>query len=228
MRWLTGSLRRRVAVTFALGGLLLCATFAIAAYSITRGNLIDQRERTVVRRAYQDARLLRDQLATAGTSPADALATLPAPGTTAVVLYHRGRWYSTSLDIGSTAIPPALRATTQPDGQGGQVAYLTARIVGQPRLVVGVPIAAVDAVVYEVAPLGELNAALRTLGTVLTAGTLTATALAALVGAQLARQVLRPLRPLSSTAVAIAAGDLASPSGSPPPAGAGAAHPAPG
>ena len=208
MRWLTGSLRRRVAVTFALGGLLLCAAFAAAAYSLTRQDLIDQRERAALRRAYQDARLLRDQLATTGTSPADALAALPVSGATAVVVHHRGRWYSSSLDVGSSAVPEALRRATAPGPGPGRVAHLTTRVAGQPRLVVGVPVAAVDAVLYEVVPLNELRTGLRSLASVLAVGTLAATGLAALVGAQLARQVLRPLRPLSWTAGAIAAGDL--------------------
>ena len=197
-----------MAATFALGGLLLCATFAVAAYSITRENLLDQRERTALRRAYQDARLLRDQLATAGTSPADALAALTPPGETAVVVHHRGRWYSSSLDIGSAAIPDELRRSTEPGADGGQVAYVRVRSDEGPRLVVGVPVPVVDAVLYEVAPLTELQNGLRTLATVLASGTLIATALAALVGARLARQALRPLRPLSTTAAAIAAGDL--------------------
>ncbi len=206
--FLGGSLRRRVAVTFALGGLLLCATFAGAAYSITRDNLLDQRERTALRRAFQDARLLRDQLTTAGTSPADALAALTPSGNTAVVVQHRGRWYSSSLDIGSAAIPDSLRRSSEPGPDGGQAAYVRVRSDGEPHLVVGVPIASVDAVLYEVAPLTELQSELRILATVMTSGTLVATALAALVGARLARQALRPLCPLSSTAAAIAAGDL--------------------
>lgn len=85
---------------------------------------------------------------------------------------------------------------------------MTATVRGQPQLVVGVPVPAVDAVIYEVASLTELNAALRTLAIVLTAGTLAASALAALAGRRLAGQVLRPLHPLAATGVAIAAGDL--------------------
>ncbi len=125
-----------------------------------------------------------------------------------MVLHVRGRWYASELDVGSAAIPETLRRRSEPGPEGGQVAHLFAQIAGRPRLVVGVPVAAADAVVYEVAPLDELQTALRVLATVLSAGTLAATGLAALVGARLAQQVLRPLAPLSSTAAAIAGGDL--------------------
>lgn len=104
------------------------------------------------------------------------------------MVHYRGRCYSSSLDIGSAAIPDSLRRSSEPGPDGGQASYVRVRIDGAPRLVVGVPVATVDAVLYEVAPLTELQSGLRTLATVLASGTLVATALAALVGARLARQ----------------------------------------
>ncbi len=60
------------------------------------------------------------------------------------MVHYRGRCYSSSLDIGSAAIPDSLRRSSEPGPDGGQASYVRVRIDGAPRLVVGVPVATVD------------------------------------------------------------------------------------
>src|SRR3954468_22911423 len=107
-RLLPGSLRRRGGLAFMLRGLTVCAAFAVVTYSLSRNYLLEQRERSALRQAYFDASLLRGQLGTAGTSPADALAALAPQGSSAVLLSRGGEWFSTSLDVGSDAVPARL------------------------------------------------------------------------------------------------------------------------
>ncbi|NHC45019.1 HAMP domain-containing histidine kinase [Motilibacter sp. K478] len=199
-----GSLRRRVALAFTLGGLAVCALFALLSYSVTRSYLLEQRERTVLRQAYLDASLLRAQLSASGTSPADALAALAPQRTGAVLVAQGGEWFSSSLEIGSDVVP----ATLQRAAGEGTPALMRADVLGTPSLLVAIPVPAVEAVVYEVSPLAELQTTLRTLAVVLGAGAAAATLLAAVLGLRASRAVLRPLDPMAGTAAAIASGEL--------------------
>lgn len=199
-----GTLRSRIVVALTAGGLVVCVAFALATYSIARGYLLDQRQRSVLRQAYSDASFLRLRLATTGTAPADALAALSPEGGTAVLVEQNGRWVSSLLDVGPDAVPDAVRA----QARAGRVAYAPARLTGGPALAVGIPMASVDAIVYEIAPLTELQTTLRVLSWVLAAGTLVGTGLAGLVGLWARRRILQPLAPITSTAAAIAGGDL--------------------
>lgn len=204
-RWLTPvSLRRRVTVAFALGGLAVSVLFASATYALTRGFLLDQRERTVLRQAFVDASVLRGQLSTAGTTPSQALATLDPQGAVAVLIHRDGEWFSSSLDVDAGAVPARVVAAAE----NGQVAYAPAVVLDTPSLVVGIPLPSEAAVVYEVRSQAEVSATLRTMAAVLGAGAAAAVLLAALFGARSSRRVLRPLDPLAGTAAAIASGQL--------------------
>nr|WP_269205110.1 HAMP domain-containing sensor histidine kinase [Motilibacter aurantiacus] len=85
---------------------------------------------------------------------------------------------------------------------------MRADVLGTPSLLVAIPVPAVEAVVYEVSPLAELQTTLRTLAVVLGAGAAAATLLAAVLGLRASRAVLRPLDPMAGTAAAIASGEL--------------------
>ena len=172
----------------------------MTSYGLVRGYLLEQRHRTVLRQAYLDANFLRGQLGTSGVAESDAIAALAPQGVTAVIVQRGGHWFSSSLDADSSAVPAALRARAE----AGDVAFVPTVQGGEPALAVAVPLPSVDAVVYELAPLTELQSTLRILAVVLSAGTAAAAALAGLLGLWAARRVLRPLDPLASTAAAIA------------------------
>jgi two-component system sensor histidine kinase MtrB len=187
-----------------MGGLGVCLFFATTTYSIAREYLTEQRYRVVLRQAYADANFLRSRLATTGTRAADALAALSPEGATAVLVERNGRWSSSVLGAGPDIVP----ATVRRGAAAGQVAYAPARFEGGPALAVGIPLADVGAVVYEVASLTELQTTLRVLSTVLSAGTVAAAGLATVLGLWARRRILQPLAPLATTAAAIASGDL--------------------
>jgi signal transduction histidine kinase len=186
------------------GGAAVCAVFAVVTYSIARGSLTEQRLEVALRQAYTGANFLRSQLATNGTTPAEALAALNPEGGTAVLVERRGRWVSSELDVAPDVVPAAVREHVA----AGRVAHAPGRWRDAPVLVVGVPLASVDAAVYEIAPVAELQSTLRVLSTVLSLGTVLGTALAAMLGLWARRRVLQPLQPIATTAAAIASGDL--------------------
>ncbi|RKS75568.1 signal transduction histidine kinase [Motilibacter peucedani] len=202
-RW-PRSLRRRQALASAVAGLAVAVLSAGATYELARTFLLDQRQRTVLRQTYLDAAVLQAQLRTAGVRPSEALAALDSRGATALLLHRQGSWYSSSLDVDSRSLPRELVEAVR----GQSVAVVPARVLGAPSLVVGVPLPAVDAEVYEVRPQQELQQTLRTLALVLASGAAAATVLSAALGAWSGRAVLRPLDPLASTAAAIASGEL--------------------
>jgi signal transduction histidine kinase len=198
------SLRRRLTLAFALGALAVSVLFASATYALTRNVLLAQRENTILRQAYLDANVLRNELTTAGTSPTEALALLEPQGATAVLIHRDGQWYSSSLEVDSGAVPAELQAAAV----AGSIATTPARVLGVPSLVVGVPLTSAGAEVYEIRPLSEVQETLRTLATVLAAGAAAAVLLSAALGARAGRRVLQPLAPLADTAGAIASGTL--------------------
>ncbi len=196
-------LRARVAAAFGVGALLVSVVLAGTTFLLARGYLLDQRETAATSAAFLDADFLRSRLATAGTQVDDALAELPTDGGD-VVVRSGDSWYSTSLDVGARDVPAALRDLVGSGSAGRERVDSPAG----PRLVVGVPVAGADLDVYEIAPLGELQSVLRTLGWVLAAAALGATAAGAGVGLWASRRVVQPLDQVAGAATRIAAGEL--------------------
>jgi two-component system sensor histidine kinase MtrB len=204
LRHRTQTLRSRIILAFTAAGLVLCSVFALATYSIARGYLQQQRHRGVLRQAYIDANFLRDRLTTSGTTIADAVAALNPEGATAVLVERGGRWSSSKLGVGPKAVPFQV----QRQAGLGRVAYAPTRVGDAAGLAVGVPVPGVGVIVYEITPLTEMQATLRVLSAVLSAGTLLGAVTALLVGLWARRRILKPLAPITSTAAAIAGGDL--------------------
>jgi signal transduction histidine kinase len=197
-------LRVRVVGGFAAGALLLSASMALSSYLVTRGFLLDGRERASVRAAEFDARVLRDGLATDRPDIVELLRSLDTGGTRRAMLYQDGRWYTRTADLGVTsAVPPRLRAMVD-DGRPG---LQRVRVDGVPAVVVGIPLGEGTAL-YEVDQLRELDQTLRILGWVLTVVAAATASAGAGLGWYAARYVLRPLRSVADTAQEIAAGDL--------------------
>ncbi|MGH8969282.1 MAG: ATP-binding protein [Actinomycetes bacterium] len=200
------SLRGRIVLAFGLGTLVLTSLLAVFTFLLSRSYLLEQRQRSVVRQAYVDAALVRDQLSTTGANVQHALDAVDPRSATALVLHRGDQWFSSSLDLGASALPGRLVREVD----SGRPAYLRTDIAGVPSLVVGVPLPAVGATVYEVAPLTELDQSLELLAIVLAVGAVVATAGGLLLGVYASRRVVQPLYSVAGTAADIAAGSLAS------------------
>jgi two-component system sensor histidine kinase MtrB len=199
----TPGLRARIVLGFAAGTLLVSAVLVTTTFALARGYLLDQREHALTRQAFADANVARSRLSSAGAEVPSILSDLPSSGAD-IVVHRGGSWYSSGLDVGAHDVPGALRGVVA-SGSAGTVRTSKA---GTPRLVVGVPVPAAGIDFYEISPLTELQASLRTLATVLAAGAAAATAAGAAFGAWASRRAVRPLEQVAQVATSIAAGDL--------------------
>ncbi|WP_433075890.1 ATP-binding protein [Dactylosporangium sp. CA-052675] len=197
-------LRTRVVAGFAAGALTLSACMALASYELTRNELIGGRERSAVRSATFDARVVSAGLNADRPDIGGMLRTLDTGGNRRVLVFHLGKWYSRHAETASTsAVPQSLQRLVGESGQGIQRTTLD----GSPVVIVGILLSPATAL-YEIDSMRELDQNLRTIGWVLA---LVASAVA-LAGAGLGwyatRYVLRPLRSVATAAQGISAGDL--------------------
>jgi two-component system, OmpR family, sensor histidine kinase MtrB len=199
-------LRTRVVGGFAAGALLLSASMALVSYQVTRGFLLDGRERASIRAAQFDARVVQEGLAAEPADIRELLRSLDTGNSRRVMVRRDGQWFTRTADVGVTAaVPQRLREMVD----GGRQAVQRVRVGGVPALVVGIPLSSGTAL-YEVDEFRELDQALQILWWVL-AVVAAATAIAgAGLGWYAARYVLRPLRSVADTAQRIAGGDMGS------------------
>lgn len=200
--WPVTSLRGRVMVTLAVGAALVSLALTLSVYTISRGYLTEQRERSVERQAGGDAAFVRARLDLHGQTPAEIIDDLDPPGNTVALLLVDGHWYASKPEIGPHDLPADLR--TPP---ASPVPATSVTIGGEPFLVAGQPLGD-GTVFYEVAPLRGLRSALEVVSRTLIACGIAATVAAALVGLWASRRLLRPLRQLADTAVQVADGQL--------------------
>ncbi|MGY1704028.1 sensor histidine kinase [Geodermatophilus sp. SYSU D00697] len=196
-------LRARIVLGFAAGTLLVSAVLVTTTFLLARGYLLDQREASLTRQALSDANVLSSRLATAGTEVGDAVGELVPSGGADVVVRSGDSWFSSSLDVGARDVPAELRAVVE----AGSASTVRVETASGPALLVGIPVAA-DVEFYELSPLTELQQVLRTLGTVLGAGALAATAAGAAFGWWASRRAVAPLEQVAAAATRIAGGEL--------------------
>ncbi|MGI5242564.1 ATP-binding protein [Dactylosporangium sp. CA-139066] len=203
MRWRAG-LRTRVVAGFAAGALTLSASMALVSYEVTRTYLIAGRERSAVRSATFDARVVSAGLSAEHPDIAGMLRSLDTGGNRRVLVFHLGQWYSRNADTGaSDAVPQSLQRLVSDTGQGIQ----RVAVDGSPAVVVGLLLTPASAL-YVIDYLGELDQSLRTLGWLLALAAAVVAAAGAGVGWYATRYVLRPLRSVADAAQGITAGDL--------------------
>lgn len=197
-------LRVRVTAGFALGALVLSAAMAGLSYELTRQTLLASRERTAVRAAYQDARVVQAGLATQPSDIVAVLRSLDTGGNRRAVLRRDGRWYARNADVGLTeAVPASLQRLVELGQSGAQRVQTDTG----PAVVVGVPLPGATGF-YVVDSLEELDHTLRVLAMVLTIVAAVTTASGAGLGWWMTRRALRPLDAVATAAKEITAGDL--------------------
>jgi signal transduction histidine kinase len=190
--------------TFALGALILCLVLAAASFTVTRGYLLSQRERTAEHVAQAHADAVDDGLLTRGTAVAPVLAAVRLSDGTQSLLHYRGQWYTSAVGIGPDDIPSELRAlVTAGKGQHQRIA-----LGGGPVVVIGLSLTRANAQYYEVAALNELNSTLHTLSGVLLIVSGIVTLCGAAAGLWTSSRLLRPLTRLADTSREIAGGRL--------------------
>lgn len=202
--WERLGLRGTVTAYFALGALLVSALLSVGTYFAARHYLIEQRQQTALRQAFADASYVADGLLTQGVNVPQVLGSVNAPSDSEVIVRLGGRWYTTSLTQGPQTIPSTV---TTGVGEGG-VSYVWTRTRGAAAIVIGVPLPAVDAELYEVAVTGELTSTLSTLSIVLGSFALLSTTAGAALGRLASRRLMTPLDDVAKAAAQIGAGGL--------------------
>jgi signal transduction histidine kinase len=208
-------LRARVTLTFALGAALLSAAMSVITFGLTRENLLNQREETAVSQAAQNAGKIADSLEPTGSQTIECnastietnLSNLTKPGGAQVVLRCNNTWHSANALFDQNDIPASLIERVNED----QPARMRTDYEGEPLLITGVPITAldgIDAQYYEGQSLGELETTLSGLGISLLGASALTTLAGGLLGFWASRRVVRPLLDVGRAADAIAGGRL--------------------
>lgn len=197
-------LRARVMVWFGLVSLVVTSTLAILTWQLSTGYMIDQRERSAVRQATSNARLVQQTIQRDGAGLDELLTGLGAELESAVLLVDGGEWISS----GNLVDPKRLPAGFLTRVQDGQTAHERTVLDGVPVMAVGLPLPDIQATYVEVSPLRELDRTFRYLSWILITGPIAGGLAGALLGRWAANHALRPLSRLTAAAGAAAEGDL--------------------
>lgn len=209
-RWERLGLQARVALLFALGGLVLAATLSLVTLAFTRQNLLSERDESAFASFRTNAAAVEAQL----TEDIDELAVqaiIPSLATTRgeFALLRVGDQWEASLGLAfdETDVPSNLAQVVD---EAGNAARIRTVINDSPVIVSGVrlPGEGRDAAYYEAVRLDDIEETLRSLGLVLVLASAVTSVLAALIGTWAARRTLTPLRDVRHAAESLAAGEL--------------------
>ncbi|HEY0637639.1 MAG TPA: HAMP domain-containing sensor histidine kinase [Pseudonocardiaceae bacterium] len=198
-------LRTRVMAAFCLASMAITSLLAVATWQLSSSYMLDQRERSAVRQARVNARLVDATMSRRPAGLPELLTGLGAEVESGVLLVNDGEWITSGNLVNTRNLPAGLVAMVQ----GGRAAHQRVVLDGVPSLVVGLPIPAAEASYVEVSPLRELDRTLRFLSWMLVAGIAVSGLAGALIGRWAATHALRPLTDLTGVAAAAAAGNLA-------------------
>jgi two-component system sensor histidine kinase MtrB len=196
--------RRRVQLSFALGGLALSVFLGSVTWALTTRYLYEQRAESTIRQTAASLQQVEQGLQALPRRPAEVLDRSRSPSSDALLLLD-GSWFSSELGLAADDLPDALLDAVA----AGTPVQQRLRIDGQPKIVVALPLADSPGNAYfEVFPMSDLDLGLRTLSWVLLAVGLVSTLLAAGIGRWAADRTLRPLRVVSGGAARVAEGEL--------------------
>jgi two-component system sensor histidine kinase MtrB len=198
-------LRARLALTFALGALVLSVVLSFLAWGLTRENLMTQKVDTAVEDVLRNSVTVRKGL-TPGNDLKALLSSLSNRDRALPIVHYDGRWQAQdTLHFGQDDLPVALTTMVE-NQQAGRMQVRNKQ--GEMMLVVGVPIPARQAQYYESVPLVETEKALSGLALPLFGTSVFTTVAAGLGGFWASRRALTPLVDVGRAAEAIAGGQL--------------------
>ncbi len=205
--WRRLGLRARITMLFALGGLFLSVTIAVATLTLARQNLLADREDLAFSVMIRNGGRVEQRL-TAETEVEGVDAILGALTITErshPLLRLGDVWTANDPEVfSSDNVPKSL----QDQVEAGSAARIRTRLDDKPALIIGIPLPNLDAAYYEAALVDDVESALNTLGIIVTGVAAAATLLAAAVGSWASRRTLTPLAEIRAAAESLAAGEL--------------------
>lgn len=198
-------LRARLTISFALGAALLSIVLAVITWSLTRENLLRQRDDSAVSRVFSNAVTLQRSLSPTSDDVAALVSSLPTPDGAQPGVLHAGGWNARNpVEFSRSDIPLLLQERVG----AGEPAKMRSEMSGEPHLLIGVPLPGSAAQYFEAVPLGEIDRTLDSLVISLLGAAAVTTLAGGLVGFWASRRVLVPLHDVGYAAEAIAGGRL--------------------
>jgi len=202
-------LRARIVTSFTMGATLIAALLSITSVTLSRSNLLEQRERLVQERTVTNGATLADKLTSPDIDAQTLFGSLSTAGKPSALVpvagSPTGELRSISLDAryGISALPRALRVRVVDDHEAAIMRY---ERDGEVLLAVGVPIAGGEGGYFEINQVDDIGRAINSLGYRLIGACLVAALLGGVLGFWASRRVLRPLADVSQVAEAISLG----------------------
>jgi signal transduction histidine kinase len=182
--------------------MLLSTIVAGTTWTITRQNLVDEREESSRDQFLANATQVDQRLADPDLDIEDLLSSLPSPSGAQPILFLDGSSFTPGLE--DSSLPSSLRTQVQ----GGTASVMTYRVDNEPQLALGVRLPDESAEYYEVVDLTPLEDTLGSLAALLLVTSVLTTLAGAALGWWASRGALRPLAEVSQAAEAIAGGRL--------------------
>lgn len=200
-------LRARITISFALGALLLSLLLASTTLSITRDNLLTDRESEAVTRTAENANAIKGTISAEDFDGAAQLGALRTPASPVLIVDSPAGSENYSLDtrLGADALDDSLKEAVEADEIAAEMRY---EHDGSPLLAVGIPLPEQGASYFEITDLSEIESDLESLGITLIGAAAITTLAGAALGSWVSRRALRPLSDISAAAEAIAQGRL--------------------
>jgi signal transduction histidine kinase len=197
-------LRARLALSFALGALIMATVLSFLAWGLTRESLMSQKIATAQEDALRNAMTVRNALSDEGDLKGP-LSSLSNRDRAMPLVHYDGRWEArNTLEFSQEDVPPALTAMVERQDAG----VMQIDNDGRMMLVFGVPIPYRGAQYYQGVPLDETERALSGLALSLFGASVVTTMAAGLVGFWVSRRALIPLIDVGQAAQAISRGQL--------------------
>lgn len=208
-RWERLGLRARVALIFAFGGLLLSVMISVVTLTLTRQNLLDQRDQASFATFSSNAQAVQRQLTddTDDVAISEIVASITTREGEFPLLQVDGQWFTDfSLVFDQDDLPRGLISVVE----AGNAGKMRAEVDSRPALLTGIrlPGGGRDALYFEAVLLDDVEDTLGSLGFILIGASTATIVLAALLGTWAAARALSPVGDVRRAAESLAAGEL--------------------
>ncbi len=198
------TLRLRLVAVLVVTAVSLTSLTGAITLLATRHLTLAQQERADRRQAYANAALFRATLAAHPLALAQAASALQQTANSQTFVRVDGEWQVPRPQAALTFVPSSAIKLVDLD----HVVTAVMNVGGQARYLVGIPVPAVSAQMYEVFNLADTTSTLETLLWIVALGALATALVGSVIAAWATRRTTKPLVDAAGAAHDVAAGDL--------------------